>query len=308
VFDKRNRWVITAILGMATLAFVGLSVLPLLGAFQSTPQVTASPTAANDRLETEARGYELVLQREPDNEAALRGLLQVRIEQGNVAALVPVLEQLAAQNPDQPDYTVLLAQVKQQVGDLEGAAQSYRSVLETRPGDLNALKGLSALLLQQERPQAAIGLLEDTLQTADEANQIQPGSIDTTSVRVLLGEVYFKQEQYQEAINTYDRAIEGSPEDFRPILGKALVLQAQDRNDEATSLFASAEALAPDQYKDQIQQLATNPEATSPADAPITPTTDEAIEPLEDAEDVPTSSGEAVSDEPVGDEVPVEGE
>jgi tetratricopeptide (TPR) repeat protein len=298
VFDKRNRWIITAIMGMATLAFVGLSVFPLIGAFQSqgTPQVAASPTAANDRLESEAKGYELVLQREPDNEAALRGLLEIRIEQGNVAALVPVLEQLAAENTDQPDYTVLLAQVKQQTGDLEGAAQSYRSVLETRPGDINALKGLSALLVQQERPQAAIGLLEDTLQTADEANQIQPGSVDTTSVRVLLGEVYFKQAQYDQAIATYDRAIEGSPEDFRPILGKALVLQAQGRDDEATPLFASAEALAPDQYKDQIQQLATAPETTSAADAPIAPT--------DDAINVPSEENAPAADEAA----PAEGE
>lgn len=287
-------------MGMAALAFIGLSVLPLLGAFQSTPQVAASPTAAGgDRLETEARGYELVLQREPDNQAALRGLLEVRVEQGNVEALVPVLEQLAAANPDQPDYTVLLAQVKEQVGDLEGAAQSYRSVLETRPGDVNALKGLSALLLEQERPQAAIGLLEDTLQTAEEANQIQPGSVDTASVQVLLGEVYFKQEQYDSAIATYDRAIQDSPEDFRPILGKALVLQAQGRIDEATPLFASAEALAPDQYKDQIQQLAAAPEATSPADAPITPSGD-AVSPLE--------GNESEEGEPSVDEAPVEEE
>jgi tetratricopeptide (TPR) repeat protein len=273
VFDKRNRWIVTTILGMAVLAFVGLSVAPLIGAFQGTPQVTNSPTptATNDRLETEARGYEAVLQREPDNESALRGLLAVRLEQGNIPALIPVLERLAAENPEQPDYAVLLGQVKEQVGDLEGAAQSYRGVLETRPGDINALKGLSALLLQQERPQAAIGLLEDTLQTANEANQIQPGSVDVASVRVLLGEVYFKQEQYEEAIATFDRAIEGSPEDFRPILGKALVLQAQGRNDEAAPLFTSAEALAPDQYKDQIQQAAAGSEITSPADAPVTP-------------------------------------
>ncbi|WP_416673848.1 tetratricopeptide repeat protein [Egbenema bharatensis] len=264
---------------MAVLAFVGLSVAPLIGAFQGTPQIANSPTAStDDRLETEARGYEAVLQREPDNESALRGLLAVRIEQGNIPALIPVLERLAADNPEQPDYAVLLGQVKEQVGDLEGAAQAYRGVLETRPGDVNALKGLSALLLQQERPQAAIGLLEDTLQTSNEANQIQPGSVDVASVRVLLGEVYFKQEQYEEAIATFDRAIEGSPEDFRPILGKALVLQAQGRNDEAAPLFASAEALAPDQYKDQIQQAAAGATTTTQTDTPA-PAVDETIEP-----------------------------
>jgi tetratricopeptide (TPR) repeat protein len=259
VFDKRNRWIITTIMGLAALAFAGLSVVPLLGAFQNTPQVVSSPTSAQERLETEAKGYELVLQREPDNQAALRGLIEVRVQQGNIEAIVPVLEKLTEQNPEQADYAVLLAQTKQRTGDLEGAAQAYRGVLDTRPGDINALKGLSELLIQQERPQAAIGLLEDTLATAETVNQAQPGSIDPISVRVLLGEVYSKQQRYDEAIATYDQAAQAKPDDFRPILGKALVLQAQGKSEEAAPLFASAESLAPDQFKDQVKQLATSP-------------------------------------------------
>jgi tetratricopeptide (TPR) repeat protein len=270
VFDKRNRWIITGVMALAALAFLGLSIAPLLGAFQNTPsQVAASPSSTQERLETEAKGYELVLQREPDNQAALRGLIEVRVQQGNIEAIVPVLEKLVEQNPDQADYQVLLAQTKQRTGDLEGAAQAYRTVLETRPGDINALKGLSDLLMQQERPQAAIGLLEDTLNTADAVNQAQPGSVDPTSVRVLLGEVYFKQQRYEEAIATYDSAAQANPEDFRPILGKALVLQAQGRTDEAAPLFASAESLAPTQFKDQVKQLATTPSPSpAPASAP----------------------------------------
>lgn len=257
-------------MALAALAFLGLSIAPLLGAFQNTPsQVAASPSSTQERLETEAKGYELVLQREPDNQAALRGLIEVRVQQGNIEAIVPVLEKLVEQNPDQADYQVLLAQTKQRTGDLEGAAQAYRTVLETRPGDINALKGLSDLLMQQERPQAAIGLLEDTLNTADAVNQAQPGSVDPTSVRVLLGEVYFKQQRYEEAIATYDSAAQANPEDFRPILGKALVLQAQGRTDEAAPLFASAESLAPTQFKDQVKQLATTPSPSpAPASAP----------------------------------------
>lgn len=242
--------------------------MPLLGALQKSPQqVASSPGSSQDRLEIQAKGYELVLQREPQNQAALKGLLEARVQQGNIKAVIPVLEKLAEQNADQPDYKVLLAQAKQQAGDREGAAEVYRSVLEKRPGDINALKGLSDLLIQQERPEAAIGLLQDTLKTADEANRSQPGSVDTIAVQVLLGEVFFKQKRYDEAIATYDQAVQAAPQDFRPVLGKALVLQSQDKNDEAAPLFASAEALAPAQYKDQIKQLASTP-AASPSPAP----------------------------------------
>lgn len=268
VFDKRNRWIVTTFMALAALAFAGISVLPLLGAFQNNPQVASSPAAAQDRLEIEAKGYELVLQREPENQAALKGLLEVRIEQNNLQAVVPVLEQLATQNSEQPDYTILLAQTKERVGDREGAAQAYRSVLETRPADINALKGLAELLIQENRPEVAIGLLQDTLRTADETNRVQPGSVNVISVQVLLGEVYFKQERYDEAIATYDTAIQAAPQDFRPILGKALAVQAQGNNEDAAPLFASAEALAPDQYKDQIKELATAPASTTTPETP----------------------------------------
>lgn len=254
-------------MAVATLALAGLSVVPLLGAFQQAPQIASSPGTPQERLETEAKGYELVLQREPENQAALRGLLEVRVQQGKIEAVIPVLEKLAAQNADKPDYSVLLAQTKQQVGDLEGAAQAYRSVLETRPGDINALKGLSDLLIQQQRPQAAIGLLEETLNTADESNQAKPGSVDATSVQILLGEVHYKLQEYDQAIATYDQAAQANPQDFRPILGKALVLQAQGKTEEAKPLFTSAEQLAPDQFKDQVKQLATAATAT-PTPAP----------------------------------------
>lgn len=274
VFKKQNRWIITTIMAVATLALAGLSVVPLIGAFQQTPQIATSSGSPQERLETEAKGYELVLQREPENQAALRGLLEVRVQQGNIEAVIPVLEKLAEQNADRPDYSVLLAQTRQQVGDLEGAAQAYRSVLESRPGDINALKGLSGLLIQQERPQAAIGLLEETLSTADETNQAKPGSVDVTSVQILLGEVHYKLQEFDQAIATYDQAAQANPQDFRPVLGKALVLQAQGKTEEAAPLFTSAENLAPDQFKDQVKQLATaataspSPGATASPSAP----------------------------------------
>lgn len=269
MLKKQNRWIITTVMAVATLALAGLSVVPLLGAFQQQPAQTASNlTSPLERLDTEAKGYELVLQREPDNQAALKGLLEVRVQQGNIEAVIPVLEKLATQNPDTPDYSVLLAQTKQQTGDLEGAAQAYRTVLETRPGDVNALKGLSDLLIQQQRPQAAIALLQDTLNTADVSNQAKPGSVDSISVQILLGEVHYKLKEFDQAIATYDQAAQAAPQDFRPILGKALVLQAQGKTTEAAPLFTSAENLAPDQFKDQVKQLATAATASpSPAAA-----------------------------------------
>jgi len=273
VFKQRNRWIITTVMAIASLAFLSLLFMPFLTAFQTSNQpaaADASPGAAlatqQQELEVQAKGYELVLQREPENQTALRGLLETRIRQDNVKGAIEPLEKLAKLNPDQADYTVLLAQAKQRVGDAEGAAQSYRDVLKTQPGNVNALQGFVDLMLEQKRPEAAIGLLQDTLRGAEAANEATPGSIDVTSVQLLLGRVYAEQGRSDEAIAIYDQAIETDNQDFRPVLVKAIVLRTAGRATEAEPLFTTAAALAPAQYKDQINQLAAG-ETPSPADA-----------------------------------------
>jgi tetratricopeptide (TPR) repeat protein len=284
VFDKRKRWLIVGIMAIASLSLLGFAVAPLFMALQpGNPAVSASapvvsPAAQQAELEAQAKGYEMVLQREPDNQTALRGLLEVKIQQRDLKGAIVPLEKLAKLNPDQPDITVLLAQTKQQVGDREGAAQAYRSILSSQPGNINALQGLVELLLQQQRPEAAVGLLQDTLRSAPNANQVNPGTIDIVSVQLLLGRVYAEQTRYSEAIAVYDQAIAADKQDFRPVLGKAIVLQQQGKQEEAKPLLATAASLAPPQYKDQINQLAQapspTPAATTPAaPAPTAPTT-----------------------------------
>ena len=61
--------------------------------------------------------------------------------------------------------------------------------------------------------------------------------------------------QFNEAIAVYNQVIESDRQDFRPVLGKALVSQQQGRIKEAKALFAVAASLAPEQFRDQINQL-----------------------------------------------------
>jgi tetratricopeptide (TPR) repeat protein len=127
------------------------------------------------------------------------------------------------------------------------------------------LQGLVNLLLVQQRPEAAIGLLQDTLKAAPGANQAKPGSIDVTSVQLILGQVYAVQKRYPEAIAIYDESAKTNPKDFRPTLAKAIVFKEQGKTDEAKTLFDKASELAPPNYKDQINQLANGTPSPAPA-------------------------------------------
>lgn len=282
--ELRNRWIVRVVLGFAVVAFVGVSIIPILTAMnkpQSSPQNQAngdhkiSLSEQKSKLEDQVRGYELVLQKDPENQIALNGLLQARLQllsqksrgevkPADIQVVIEPLEKLAKLNPQKSEYGVLLAQAKQQIGDKEGAAETYRTILTTKPGDLKALQGMVSLQLNEKRPEAAIGVLQESLAAAKQANTIQPGSVDVVAVTVLLGSVYASEGKDNKAISTYDEAIKKDVQDFRPILAKAMLFKQQGKVNEAKLLFDSATALAPAQYKDEINKAASNPTPTAP--------------------------------------------
>jgi len=280
VSQPRNRWLISVVLVLAVIALVGLPMLPIISsAFKDSQSSTSSAPASSQKtnigekskLEDQARGYEVVLQREPDNQVALQGLVQARLQLRDLKGAIAPLEKVAALNPSRTEYTVLLAQLKQYNGDREGAVQAYRSILQTRPGDDDALRGMATLLVQEKRPEDAISLLQDTLNTASKTNQTQPGSVNVAGVQLILGQVYATQKRYDDAISVYNQAIKQAQQDFRPVLAKAVVLKKQGKVEPAKHLFEQAATLAPAQYKNQINQVA--------AEAPLADTTSNTSKP-----------------------------
>lgn len=260
---KRSGWLSRIVLALGLIAFLGFSIVPLLGGVLEARQPSPTPTAANnpaanggtpeDDLRAQERGYQLVLEREPDNQTALRGLIDVRRQLNDIEGAIEPLERLAELNPNEPRYTVLLAQTKQYLGDREGAAETYRNLLNRDPGNITALQGLVELLLEEDRPETAIAAIEDTLQLAPNANQEEAGSIDVVSTQLLLGQVYAEQGRNDAALNVFENLIQENPQDFRPLVGKALLLESQNKLDEAKATLATAIDLAPPQQKDRIQ-------------------------------------------------------
>ena len=292
---KRDGWFVKGVLILAVAAFVAVPLVFMFNsrAREQTAVNTQNPTSEEATLQyqNQADGFAAVLEREPDNQTALKGLIDAKINLQDLEGVVPPLERLVELNPDEPTYAIALAQTKQQLQDLEGAAQIYRSVLTQRPGDMQALEGLVALLISQERTEAAVGLLQDTLATADQTNELTPNSVDKLSVNLLLGQVYVAQEKYDEAIAIYDETIAAaeaaSPTqpDFRPTLAKALVLVEKGDSAAAEPLFEQALATAPDQYKDGVQQLIDQKKAE--ANSPEAPAGD--ADATEDSEAAPSS-------------------
>jgi tetratricopeptide (TPR) repeat protein len=241
-------------------SLITVSALPLVGSVVEGQQFASNPhqeviTLSQRELaimEAEASGYQKVLEREPDNDTALNGLLKIRLQQKDLQGAIAPLEKLAKSNPELTEYSSLLAQAKQQTGDYEGAAVAYKEVLGEHPGDIYALSGITNLYLTQALPERAIALLKKTIQLADKADNPKTISINQKAVQLLLGELYSNQERYGEAIALYDQLAQIDQNDFRPILAKALVLEKKGDLVAAQPILQKAYVAAPEEYKDQI--------------------------------------------------------
>jgi len=95
----------SAIFGVVSLFSSGLS---------SQHQQKSAPVAVSQEslLAAQERGYVGVLQREPQNQTALEGLANVRLQMNNKVGAIEPLEKLVKLNPDRLDYKALLEQAK----------------------------------------------------------------------------------------------------------------------------------------------------------------------------------------------------
>ena len=272
---KRSPWVYLGLFLMIGALFI-FSIAPLVSSILQQSRMdnaAATPLDANTRrLEAEALGYELVLEREPDNINALQGLLENRLRQSNLKDAIAPLERLSQLIPEQIEYTLLLAQTKQQLQDYEGASNIYRNLLVSNPLDIRTLKGLSDLFILQKRDAEAIQTVQNAITQAIKIRGADPSeenSANVTSVQLLLGEIYLQQNRVEEAIALYENTSQMSPDDFRPILAKAIVLNQQGQTKAAEPIFQQALLLAPTQYKETIKQMSLNTIRSTPESSSV---------------------------------------
>ena len=115
------------LLVFSMVAFLGSTGYGLFGLYSNAfqqPQTTATPeeTSVDQQLAAKERGYELVLEREPENRVALEGLLEIRLQMQDTPGAIAPLERLVELHPQEVGYKVQLEQLQQQVG--EGSEQS----------------------------------------------------------------------------------------------------------------------------------------------------------------------------------------
>ncbi len=116
---KRIIRIVTLISAIAFLGSAGFNVIRMLTNPAQSTQVSTEAEDLTQQLEAQAHGYEMVLQREPENQTALQSLVEIRLQMNDFERTVEPLETLVRLNPEQEQYETLLATIKQQVEQKE---------------------------------------------------------------------------------------------------------------------------------------------------------------------------------------------
>jgi predicted Zn-dependent protease len=107
------------------IAFLSSSLLGLGGLISSSlNKPAASENAAQSQsaqFKAEEKGFLAVLKREPNNQTALRGLVEIRMRTGDAPGTKTALEQLVKLNPSNQQYKEFLAALNKQITDTKKA-------------------------------------------------------------------------------------------------------------------------------------------------------------------------------------------
>ena len=104
--------------GIAFLASSLMGLGSLIGNSIDKPAAQENTAQSqNAQLQAEEKGFATVLQREPNNQTALRGLVAIRMRRGDISSTRAALAQLIKLNPTDTQYKELLAAIDKQVAD-----------------------------------------------------------------------------------------------------------------------------------------------------------------------------------------------
>ncbi|NJN24290.1 MAG: hypothetical protein HC810_07760 [Acaryochloridaceae cyanobacterium RL_2_7] len=116
--SENSRRKFTLIAGAIFAVGMGQSLLAVFTAPNQLSSAEATDQVPQEEVDLEA-GYKIVLEREPENQTALQGLIQVQLANQKFTEAKPHIEKLIALNPENDGLRALLEEVNQQLAILE---------------------------------------------------------------------------------------------------------------------------------------------------------------------------------------------
>ncbi|MDZ8189553.1 MAG: tetratricopeptide repeat protein [Nostoc sp. ChiSLP02] len=111
---ERRQRILTIVSMVSFFGSIGFSAIPSIQQAIQNPTPASAYVSPESALKEQVRGYELVLQREPENQMALEKLSLLRLELKDAKGAMEPLEKLIKLHPDRQDYKIVLEKIKKQ--------------------------------------------------------------------------------------------------------------------------------------------------------------------------------------------------
>jgi cytochrome c-type biogenesis protein CcmH/NrfG len=105
---KRRQKILTIVSFVSFFGSMLFSAVPVIQKALQPPEPKAAIKSPDSLLQEQARGLEMVLQREQNNQLALEGLVNVRLKLKDTQGAIQTLDKLIKLHPERQDYKVVL--------------------------------------------------------------------------------------------------------------------------------------------------------------------------------------------------------
>jgi len=243
-------------LGAVSLALIGVFIIANggseLGYATKRPTsqtVTSLPEEQKKELELELQKMEANLLEDENDIQSLESAAVINAQLGQFKIASERLEKLVAAKQDDPEALRLLGETYQAQGSLPKAIDTFRSAFAaSNRGSLEILTLLTDTMMQSGMEKNAI----------EEIKSLGGGksSIGDVELGLLKSKLYAQWRGHiSDAFNAYDELISRYPDDFRPQLGKGLLLKQEGRVGDAERYFSQARFLAPPSSRATVDAL-----------------------------------------------------
>ncbi|CAN6464157.1 unnamed protein product [Victoria cruziana] len=204
-----------------------------------------SPSSAEEKPEAQKPVLEKFLDSHPESTAHLKAVVQQKLESGEDAEALSVLQSLVRSQPGEPEWKFLTARLLNEMGRPEESRALFEEILAENPLSFEALFENSILLDRCGEGRAALERLESALSAA----KLEAKEKEARDVRFIIAQILFLQKKVEESLASYQELAMEDPKDFRPYFCQGVIYSLLDRNAEAKEQFKKYKELAPRKFE-----------------------------------------------------------
>ena len=220
-------------------AAIALTLLAMGAGWWLGQRSGANRLAGDPRQTILEKEINVLVQREERHESSdtdRQRLLELLVGLGRQQEAIALLEPMADREPERWSLRLMLAELRRDNGDPTGAERELRQILSRQPHQVEALQLMSLLQLEQGKGSQALRQVQAAF-TAATTPGIKPQAL---GLGLLLAEIQDRVGQRPQAKATYQQLAVSFPQDPRPMVALAMLLQKSGDTPAALTALTNA--------------------------------------------------------------------